>query len=172
RFRLGERAIEFAGVLIIVLLFLMVLWQYLFRYQHRHLRVRRHFLLMVSAIAITLGLAKLMFGLASIVSQWATTEVFKSPLSYDYLTPLAVGALLVTLLTDAQAAFVLAAILSVFIGVLSNNVYLATYSLISSAGSIYHLKWCRDRTTLIRVGMCFGIFIYSGGRALDIVAAN
>src|SRR5215471_16601081 len=172
RFRLGERAIEFAGVLIIVLLFLMVLWQYLFRDQHRHLRVRRHFLLMVSAIAITLGLAKLMFGLASIVSQWATTEVFKSSLSYDYLTPLAVGALLVTLLTDAQAAFVLAAILSVFIGVLSNNVYLATFTLISSAGAIYNLKGCRDRTALIRAGMWIGIVNAAGALALDLLGAN
>ena len=172
RFRIGERAIEFAGVLIIVLLLLMVLWQYLFRYQHRHLRVRRHFLLMVSAIAITLGLARLMFGLASIVSDWATREVFKSPLSYEYLTPLAVGALLVTLLTDAQAAFVLAAILSVFIGVLSNNVYLATFTLISSAGAIYHLKGCRDRTTLIRAGMWIGIVNAAGAVALDLLGAN
>jgi putative nucleotidyltransferase with HDIG domain len=172
RFRLGERAIEFAGVLIIVLLLLMVLWQYLFRYQHRHLRVRRHFLLMVSAIAITLGLARLMFGLASIVSEWATKEVFKSALSYDYLTPLAIGALLVTLLTDAQAAFVLAAILSVFIGVLSNNVYLATFTLISSAGAIYHLKGCRDRTTLIRAGMWIGLVNAAGALALDLLGAN
>jgi putative nucleotidyltransferase with HDIG domain len=172
RFRLGERAIEFAGVLIIVLLLLMVLWQYLFRYQHRHLRVRRHFLLMVSAIAITLGLARLMFGLASIVSQWATAEVFKSALSYDYLTPLAVGALLVTLLTDAQAAFVLAAILSVFVGVLSNNVYLATYTLISSAGAIYNLKGCRDRTALIKAGMWIGIVNGAGALALDLLGAN
>jgi putative nucleotidyltransferase with HDIG domain len=172
RFRLGERAIEFAGVLIIVLLLLMVLWQYLFRYQHRHLRVRRHFLLMVAAIAITLGLARLMFGLASIVSQWATNEMFKSALSYDYLTPLAVGALLVTLLTDAQAAFVLAAILSVFVGVLSNNVYLAAYTLISSAGAIYHLKGCRDRTTLIRAGMWIGIVNAAGALALDLLGAN
>jgi putative nucleotidyltransferase with HDIG domain len=172
RFRLGEKAIEFAGVLIIVLLLLMVLWQYLFRYQHRHLRVRRHFLLMVSAIAITLGLARLMFGLASIVSDWATRDVFKSALSYDYLTPLAVGALLVTLLTDAQAAFVLAAILAVFIGVLSNNVYLATYTLISSAGAIYHLKGCRDRTSLIRAGMWIGIVNAAGALALDLLGAN
>src|SRR5215469_938367 len=172
RFRLGERAIEFAGVLIIVLLLLMVLWQYLFRYQHRHLRVRRHFLLMVSAIAVTLGLARLMFGLAAIVSQWASAEVFKSALSYEYLTPLAVGALLVTLLTDAQAAFVLAAILSVFIGVLSNNVYLATFTLISSAGAIYNLKGCRDRTALIRAGMWIGIVNAAGALALDLLGAN
>jgi len=172
RFRLGDRAIEFAGVLIIVLLLLMVLWQYLFRYQHRHLRVRRHFLLMVSSIAITLGVARLMFGLASIVSQWATNDVFKSALSYDYLTPLAVGALLVTLLTDAQAAFVLAAILSVFVGVLSNNVYLATYTLISSAGAIYHLKGCRDRTALIRAGMWIGVVNAAGALALDLLGAN
>jgi len=172
RFRLGERAIEFAGVLIIVLLFLTVLWQYLFRYQHRHLRVRRHFLLIVSAIAITLGLARLTFGLSSIISQWAATEGLKTSLSYDYLTPLAIGALLVTLLTDAQAAFVLAAILAVFVGVLSNNVYLAIYTLVSSAGAIYHLKGCRDRTTLIRAGMWIGIVNATGAVALDLLGAK
>src|SRR5262249_43652954 len=45
RFRLGERAVEFAGALIAVLLPLMGLWQYLFRYEHLHLRVRQHFVL-------------------------------------------------------------------------------------------------------------------------------
>src|SRR5262249_56003449 len=83
--------------------------------------------------------------------------------------PVAVGALLVTLLTDAQAAFVLAAILSVFVGVLSNNVYLATYTLISSAGAIYHLKGCRDRTTLIRAGMWIGIVNAAAALALDLL---
>ncbi|HKV40886.1 MAG TPA: HDIG domain-containing protein, partial [Blastocatellia bacterium] len=170
--RMGQRAVEFAGTLIIVLLLVLVLWQYLVRYQHRHIRVRRHFLLQIGAIVITLGLARIMFSLAVIVSEWASSSMFKSAQSYDYLAPLAVGALLVTLLTDAQAAFVLAAILAVFVGVLSNSVYLATYTLISSVGAIYHLKGCRDRTTLIRAGLWIGLLNASGALALDLLGAN
>jgi putative nucleotidyltransferase with HDIG domain len=56
--------------------------------------------------------------------------------------------------------------------VLSNNVYLATYTLVSSAGAIYHLKGCRDRTTLIRAGMWIGIVNAAGALALDLLGAN
>ena len=172
RHRLGQRAIEFAGTLIIVLLLLLVLWQYMVRYQRRHLRVRRHFLLQIAAFVITLGLARLMFGLANMVSHWATSRTFNAQLSYEYLTPLAVGALLVTLLTDAQAAFVFSAILAVFIGVFSNNVYLAAYTLIAGVGAIYHLKGCRDRTTLIRAGVWIGLVNAAGAFALDLLGAS
>jgi putative nucleotidyltransferase with HDIG domain len=172
RHRLGQRAVEFAGTLIIVLLLLLVLWQYMVRYQRRHLRVRRHFLLQIAAFVVTLGLARLMFALAAIISHWATSRTFTAALSYEYLTPLAVGALLVTLLTDAQAAFVFSAILAVFIGVLTNNVYLATYTLISGVGAIYNLKGCRDRTTLIRAGMWIGLVNAAGAFALDLLGAN
>jgi cyclic-di-AMP phosphodiesterase PgpH len=172
RFRLGQRAVEFAGTLIIVLLLLLVLWQYMMRYQQRHLRVRRHFLLQIAAFVVTLGLARLMFALASIISHWATSRTFNATLSYEYMTPLAIGALLVTLLTDAQAAFVFSAILAVFIGVLSNNVYLAAYTLISGVGAIYHLKGCRDRTALIRAGMWIGLVNAAGAFALDLLGAS
>jgi hypothetical protein len=92
--------------------------------------------------------------------------------SYEYLAPLAIGALLVTLLTDAQAAFVFSAILAVFIGVISGNVYLAAYTLISSAGAIYHLKGCRDRTALMKAGMWVGLVNAAGALALDLLGAN
>ena len=172
RYRLGQRAVEFAGTLIIVLLLLLVLWQYMMRYQQRHLRVRRHFLLQIAAFVVTLGIARIMFGLGGFIGHWATSRTFGSPLSYEYLTPLAVGALLVTLLTDAQAAFVFSALLAVFVGVLSNNVYLAAYTLISGVGAIYHLKGCRDRTALIRAGMWIGLVNAAGAFALDLLGAN
>jgi putative nucleotidyltransferase with HDIG domain len=169
---IGQRALEFVGTVIIVLVLLLVLWQYMVRYQVRHLRVRRHFLLQALVFFITLGLARLFFTLASIISQWAAHSPFTSLLGYEYLTPLAVGAVLVTLLTDAQAAFVFSAILSVFIGVLSGNVYLATYTLMSSVGAIYHLKGCRDRAALVRAGLWIGLAGAAAALALDLLGAN
>jgi putative nucleotidyltransferase with HDIG domain len=170
--RIGQTALEFGGTLIVVMLLLLVLWQYMVRYQHRHLRVRRHFLLQIAAFAVTLSLARLGFTLAAIISQWAGLAPFKSQLSYEYLVPLSIGALLVTLLTDAQAAFVFSAILAAFIGVFSGNVYLAAYTLISSVGAIYHLKGCRDRAALIRAGMWIGLVNAAGALALDLLGAN
>jgi putative nucleotidyltransferase with HDIG domain len=172
RHRIGQTALEFAGTVIIVMLLLLVLWQYMMRYQHRHIRVRRHFLLQIAAFAVTLSLARIGFALAGIISQWATLSPFKVQLSYEYLAPLSIGALLVTLLTDAQAAFVFSAILATFIGVLSGNVYLAAYTLISSVGAIYHLKGCRDRAALIRAGMWIGLVNAAGALALDLLGAN
>lgn len=169
---MGQRAIEFAGTLVIVMMLLLVLWQYLLRYQQRHLRVRRHFLLQITCFAITLGLMRLFFTLASAISSWATHEPFNSAIGYKYLTPLAVGAVLITILTDAHAAFVFSAILTVFVGVFSGNVYLAAYTLMASAGAIYHLQNCRDRTELVRAGLWMGAVSAATALSLDLLGAN
>ena len=170
--RTGQRAIEFAGTLVIVMMLLLVLWQYLVRYQQRHLRVRRHFLLQITCFVITLGLMRLFFTLASAMSSWATQEPFNSAIGYKYLAPLAVGAVLITILTDAHAAFVFSAILTVFVGMFSGNVYLAAYTLMSSAGAIYHLQNCRDRTALVRAGLWIGAVSAATALSLDLLGAN
>jgi cyclic-di-AMP phosphodiesterase PgpH len=169
---MGQRAIEFAGTLVIVMMLLLVLWQYLLRYQQRHLRVRRHFLLQIACFVITLGLMRLFFTLASAMSSWATHEPFNSVIGYKYLAPLAVGAVLITILTDAHAAFVFSAILTVFVGVFSGNVYLAAYTLMASAGAIYHLQNCRDRTALVRAGLWIGAVSAATALSLDLLGAN
>ena len=169
---IGKRAIEFAGTLVIVMMLLLVLWQYLVRYQQRHLRVRRHFLLQITCFVITLGLVRLFFTLASAISNWATHEPFNSATAYQYLAPLAVGAVLITILTDAHAAFVFSAILTVFVGMFSGNVYLAAYTLMSSAGAIYHLQNCRDRTALVRAGLWIGAVSAATALSLDLLGAN
>jgi len=169
---IGQRAIEFAGTIIIVMLLLLVLWQYMIRYQRQHLRVRRHFLLQITCFVVTLGLARLFFTFADAMSQWSTHTPFNSPTGYRYLAPLAVGAVMVTVLTDANAAFIFSAILSVFVGVFSGNVYLATFTLMSSAGAIYHLQYCRDRTALVAAGLWIGGVNAATTLALDLLGAN
>lgn len=169
---IGQRAIEFAGTVVIVMMLMLVMWQYLIRYQRRHLRVRRHFLLQIACFAITLGLARLFFPLAFAMSQWTTVFPFNSEMAYKYLTPLAAGAALITLLTDSHAAFVFSAILSVFVGVLSGNVYLASYTLMSSVGAIYYLQNCRDRTAMVRAGLSIGMVNAAAALALDLLGAN
>ncbi|MFL6212832.1 MAG: HD family phosphohydrolase [Blastocatellia bacterium] len=169
---IGQRALEFGGTVIIVMMLILVLWQYLVRYQRQHLRVRRHFLLQIACFIITLGLARLFFAVAAAMSSWATTAPFNSPIAYKYLAPLAVGALLITILTDAHAAFVFSAILTVFVGIYSGNMYLAAFTLMSSAGAIYHLKDCRDRTALVWAGLWVGGVNLTTTLALDLLGAN
>ncbi|HJQ25105.1 MAG TPA: HDIG domain-containing protein [Blastocatellia bacterium] len=169
---IGQRALEFGGTVMIVMMLTLVLWQYLVRYQRQHLRVRRHFLLQIACFVITLGLARLFFAVAAAMSSWATTAPFNSPVAYKYLAPLAVGAVMVTILTDAHAAFVFSAILTVFVGMYSGNVYLAAFTLMSSAGAIYHLKDCRDRTALVWAGLWTGCVNATTALALDLLGAN
>ncbi|MEK6325393.1 MAG: HDIG domain-containing metalloprotein [Acidobacteriota bacterium] len=168
----GQRAIEFAGTIIIVMLLLLVLWQYMIRYQRKHLRVRRHFLLQVACFVVTLGLGRLFFTFAAAMSQWSTHTPFNSPTGYRYLAPLAVGAVMVTILTDANAAFIFSAILSVFVGVFSGNVHMAAFTLMSSAGAIYHLQNCRDRSALVAAGLWIGAINAATTLALDLLGAN
>jgi cyclic-di-AMP phosphodiesterase PgpH len=168
----GRRAIEFAGTFVIVMLLLLVLWQYLVRYQRQHLRVRRHFLLQIACFVVTLGLGRLFFTFASAMSQWSAHTPFNSATGYRYLAPLAVGAVMVTILTDANAAFIFSAILSVFVGVFSGSVHMATFTLMSSAGAIYHLQKCRDRTALVAAGLWIGAINAATTLALDLLGAN
>jgi cyclic-di-AMP phosphodiesterase PgpH len=168
----GQRAIEFLGTVVIVMLLLLVLWQYMVRYQRQHLRVRRHFLLQIACFVVTLGLGRLFFTFAAAMSQWSTHTPFNSPTGYRYLAPLAVGAVMVTILTDANAAFIFSAILSVFVGVFSGNVYMAAFTLMSSAGAIYHLQNCRDRTALVAAGLWIGAINAATALALDLLGAN
>jgi len=169
---IGRRAVEFAGTLVIVTLLVLVLWQYLLRYQRRHLRVRRHFILQIVCFFITVGLARVFFTIGSAMSHWAYTAPFNEEMAYNYLAPLAVGAVLVTVLTDANAAFVFSAALTVFVGVLSGNVYLAAYTLVSSAGAIYHLQHCRDRSSLVKAGVWIGLVNAAAAFALDLLGGN
>lgn len=169
---IGHMAIEFAGTVVIVMFLVMLLWQYLRRYQSRHLRVRRHFLLQVACFAVTLGLARLFFALAYAMGEWTARAPFDSQMAYRYLAPLALGAALVTILTDAQAAFVFSAILTIFVGVLTGDVHLAAYTLMSSVGAIYQLQNCRDRTTLVRAGLWIGAVNAVTALALDLLGAS
>jgi len=154
------------------MLMVLVLWQYLVRYQSQHLRVRRHFLLQIASLAVTLGLARFLFTLGSAMGHSSAINPFNSPDGYQYLAPLALGAVLVTLLTDAHAAFVFSAVLTVFVGVLSGDVYLAAYTLMSSAGAIYHLENCRDRTALVGAGLWIGGLNAATALALDLLGAS
>src|SRR5439155_7264003 len=79
---------------------------------------------------------------------------------------------MVTILTDANAAFIFSAILSVFVGVFSGNVYMAAFTLMSSAGAIYHLQNCRDRTALVAAGLWIGAINAATALALDLLGAN
>jgi len=169
---IGQRAIEFGGTIVIVMLLILVLWQYLRRYQTRHLRVRRHFILQVVCYLITLGTGRLFFAFAPSVGQSIGFAPFNSQMGYKYLAPLAAGAVLVTILTDGQAAFVFASALAVFVGVLSGDVHLATYALVSSVGAIYHLQKCRDRSALVRAGLWIGLVNAAAALSLDLLGAN
>ena len=169
---LGQRALEMIGTVVVVTLLVLVLWQYLLRYQRRHIRVRRHFLLQIVCFFITIALARFFFTMGSAMSHWLTTDPFNERMAYYYLAPLAVGAVLVTILTDAHAAFVFSSAMTVLIGVLSGNVYLAAYTLLSSAGAIYHLQHCRDRSSLVKAGLWIGFVNAAAAIALDLLGAN
>ncbi|MBI3653551.1 MAG: HDIG domain-containing protein [Acidobacteria bacterium] len=168
----GQRAIEFAGTVVIVMMLVLVLWQYLIRYQNRHLRVRRHFLLQIATFLITLGITRLFFAFAYAMSNWVSDTPFNSQMAYQYLAPVALGAALVTILTDDQAAFVCAAILSVFIGIFSGNIHLAVYALVSSVAALHYLRNCRDRTELVSAGMWIGMVNAAAVLALDLLGSN
>src|SRR5581483_2076642 len=171
KFRQG--ALEFLGCLLIVAALLLSLWRFLARhYRARHIAPKPLFLLLAVLFALTVALSQIFHILAIIMNRTITTVPFGSEIAYQFLTPLAIGAALVVLLTDVGLAFVFSAVVSVLAGILSGSVYVATYALLSSLAAIHFLKHIRSRGAILRDGFYLGLLNVLVVIALDLLGAN
>src|SRR5882724_4507528 len=173
RFKFRDNILEFLGSLLVVASMMIAVWRFLARhYKVKQMKPRPLFLLLAILFGLTLILSQLFGILAVVMNRNITVVPFGSQIAYEYLTPFAVGAALVVLLTDVGLAFVFSAVLSVFIGLLSGNVYIAAYTLLSSLAAIHFLKHIRSRGAILRDGVYLGLLNMLVVAALDLLGAN
>ena len=117
---------------------------------------RRSFAMVGLIVVVQLALARVIFFVATAVGEEIVQPPFNNIASYQYLVPLAVVAVLVSLLENAQTALVASVVFSLAHGLMTGNLQLAVFSLLSCLGAILGMSQYKQRSALMKTGMFIG----------------
>jgi putative nucleotidyltransferase with HDIG domain len=127
---------------------------YFMRYYIKRFRPkleRKHILLLILILVGTLSITKL-FGFIANVLSIATPDI--SSQAYYYAIPFAAGALLVSLLVDAQLGVLFAVVVAIFTGLqLKQEFNFFIISLLGGIGAVYGVTQQQSRTAILRAGL-------------------
>jgi putative nucleotidyltransferase with HDIG domain len=153
------------GALILSALLFFGLWQLIRPARSTIAWKRRSFAMVGLIVVVQLALARVIFFVASTVAEEIVQPPFNNIGSYQYLIPLAVVAVLVSLLDNAQTALVASVVFSIAHGLMTGNMQLAVFSLLSCLGAILGMNQYKQRSALMKTG------VFIGGVNLVVVAA-
>ena len=168
---LGERkhaAIEIRGLTGNVILLIM-LGFFLWRYANFHSRAFRgvqNLFGMLVFVSLLMGI--LTWGaswLAETIASSVETLPYNRIDAYHYLIPVAAGAMLVTLLTNARIAMVYSIFFSLLYGMMQGwDFHLTLFCVLSHFAAIYGVTHYQQRTALYRAGALVGLanFVAAG----------
>ena len=159
-------AVLFAGIM------LMLLW-----YLLRPLRAggawrRKSFAMVGLIIASHLLLARLAFSLARLVSEQSVVAPFSNTTSYFYAVPFAAVAVLILLLEHTPTALLASTLFSVALGVMTGNLQLAVFCLVSCLAAILGLFQYKRRTALFKLGLWIGSVNFVAVLAIDLLSGR
>ncbi len=144
------------GALVLAALLLVIQWQLL-----RPARIgeawRRQSYAMVGIVVIGhLALARVAFFVARVFSEQVVTAPFNNTASYFYAMPFASVAVLILMLEHTPTALLASTLFSIALGVMTGNVQLAIFALISCLAAILGLFQYKRRTALFTLGLLVG----------------
>lgn len=157
------------GLFLATLVLAYFIWRYLVQRPHSPTSPGRQFVLMMSSYILLLLLIKIFLLTLEVVSQNFAAPPFNNPLSSQFSIPYAAGAMLVTLLLDANVAMIYAIVFSLFIGYLSRNPLLAIFSLTSSLAAIHAARQYRDRNAVLKASLIVGVVNFITVAALGLI---
>ncbi|MDD5543617.1 MAG: HDIG domain-containing protein [Acidobacteriia bacterium] len=152
-----KRPAYFIGLLLAVSILAFFIWRFLLQRNITAVSLRKQFVLMMATLAGSLALMRLLFFTFEVIRENFSTPPLNDPLSSKFAIPFAAGAMLVTLLLDAQLGMVFAILFALFTGYLSQSSTLAFYALISSWAAIYAARQYQNRNALIKAGLIVGV---------------
>ncbi|HSE41108.1 MAG TPA: HDIG domain-containing protein [Acidobacteriota bacterium] len=144
------------GILILLAIFLISFQKYLRSHQYADIKLRDKSLFLLCGIVLVTNLAIVKLGLLIAVS---LSSAFASPpmsilFAYQVAIPFAVGALLLTILTDRAIATIYTFGFSLLVGVLtSGDFYLLFYSLAAGIAAAFSITRYYQRSALLRSGL-------------------
>ena len=160
------------GALVLAALLLVIQWQLL-----RPARIgeawRRQSYAMVGIVVIGhLALARVGFFLARVFSEQVVTVPFNNTASYFYVMPFASVAVLILMLEHTPTALLASTLFSIALGVMTGNVQLAIFALISCLAAILGLFQYKRRTALFTLGLFVGSVNFVVVLAFDLLTGR
>ncbi|MFQ5739362.1 MAG: HD family phosphohydrolase [Acidobacteriota bacterium] len=148
---------RFVGVFLIVIFFMYTLWQYFWAHQRQHQSVGSHYQLVTLVLIVNLLLARLLTALAKVVAGNLNAGFLQNPYHFYFVIPVALGAILIILLVDAQLCIIYALTFAVFLALMTGEMSMGIYSLVGSLTAIYALRQYRERSAIVRAGLIIGL---------------
>jgi len=116
------------------------------------------FVIMCLVMAISVLAYKLMYSLANLVSGTTSLTFLQAPSNFYYAIPFPLGALLMTLLLDGQAALVFSFFNAMVVGLLfGGDFYVVFYGLLGSLAAIYGTTHYKERSAIYRTGAAISV---------------
>jgi putative nucleotidyltransferase with HDIG domain len=144
------------GAFLISAVLFLCQWKLLAPTRSTPSRRRQTFALVGIIVVGHLILARVVFFVAGALGEQIVTPPLNHVSSYNYVVPFAAVAILVRLLESRAAAGLASVIFSVFLGLMSGDLHLAVFSLLSCLGAILGYFQYKQRTALIKAGLFIG----------------
>ncbi len=170
-----DRRWGFAGALGALLLagvLLTIQWHLLRPARASEAWRRQSFAMIGIVIVGHLALARLWFFVARLFSEQLVVAPFNNASSYSYAVPFAGVAVLLLLLENAPTALLASTLFSIAIGIMTGNLQLAVFSLLSSLAAILGLFQYKRRTALIKLGLLVGAVNVAAVLAIDLLSGR
>ena len=151
-----QPADEFVGILLLACFFMFALWRYLLSYHEKPQEVPSHFLLASIILVAHLGIAKIHALLAEFFTRNLTISILQDAFNFYWIIPVSFGAILLVLLVGGQLAILYSLPVSVFIGLMTGELSIAIFTLVSSLTAVYALRHYRERAALGRAALIIG----------------
>ena len=148
---------EFVGLLLLALFFVFALWRYLLNYHEKPDEVPSRFMLAALILVAHLGIAKIHAWLAEELSQSLTIHVLQDALNLYWIIPVSFGSILLVLLAGGQLAILYSLPASVFIGLMTGELAMGVFAVVSSLTAVYALRHYRERSALARAAVLVGL---------------
>ena len=148
---------EFVGLLLLALFFVFALWRYLLNYHEKPDEVPSRFMLAALILVAHLGIAKIHAWLAEELFQSLTIQVLQDALNLYWIIPVSFGSILLVLLAGGQLAILYSLPASVFIGLMTGELAMGVFAVVSSLTAVYALRHYRERSALARAAVLVGL---------------
>ncbi len=157
------------GALLLSCVLVLFQWHLLRPVRNEPMWRRQSFALVAIIIVGHLALARVFFFVVRAFSEQLVTVPLNNATSYYYAMPFAAVAVLVLLLEHAPTALLASVVFSVSVGVMTGNLQLALFSLISNVAAILGLFQYKRRTALFSVALLIGSVNFATVAAIDLL---
>ncbi len=157
------------GALLLAGVILLIQW-YLLRPVRSGDAWRRQTFALVGIVVVGhLALARIAFLVARLVSEQLVVAPFHNSSSYYYAVPFAAVAVLILLLEHTPTALLASALFTIALGVMTGNLELAIFCLVSCLTAILGLFQFKRRTELFKIGLLIGSMNFTTVLAIDLL---